>query len=114
VIRKTALALLAFPVFAHAQGLNLAGVPRSCKAPLAHDMEIANIPQILELEEGAARIASIQTLGDPGSYQYYPGLYRIDCIINVRWSNGTVDWAHKFSIWDDKYGQTMVGYGPQD
>lgn len=111
MIRKIALCLILIPALSQAQTVNLAGVPENCQAPLAHDMMMANIPAILELDEGSAHIAAIQTLGTTEAYQYQPGLYRLDCYVNVRWSNGTVDWGYKFSTWESRYGRTMVSYG---
>ncbi|MDP9651729.1 hypothetical protein [Paraburkholderia caledonica] len=108
MIRTTIAIALLFPVLAHA--VDLSGIPQNCKAPLAHDMEMANIPYLLELGENAARVTSIQTLGGTPAYEYYPGLYRIDCYITVHWSNGTVDYAHKFSMWQDKYGDLRGSY----
>lgn len=110
MIRKFILAMCAFPLIANAQ-VNLAGVPENCEASLTHDMELANIPAILDLGPGAAKITSIQTMNNQHAYQYYPGLYRLDCYVTVRWSNGQVDQFYKFSAWDTKYGQTMVSYG---
>jgi hypothetical protein len=81
-----------------------AGIPQNCQAPLAHDMEMTNIPYLLELGPNAAQIKSIDTVVGVPAYEYYPGLYRIDCYITVHWSNGTVDYMHKFSMWEDRYG----------
>ena len=45
----------------------------------------------------------IKNVGGTPAYEYYPGLHRIDCYITVRWSNGEVDFMHKFSMWEDRY-----------
>jgi hypothetical protein len=109
VIRKSLLALVLLPSLACAQSVDLAGVPQSCSAPLAHDMEASNIPAILDLGAAAAKIVSIQTMNNQRAYEYYPGLRKIDCYLIVRWSNGQVD--RFYSAWNNKYGQTMVSYG---
>jgi len=89
-----------------------AGVPQNCQAPLAHDMEMANIPYLLDLGEGAAHIKSIETVAGVPAYEYLPGLHRIDCYITVRWSNGAVDHMHKFSMWEDRHGGLQGSYSP--
>lgn len=86
------------------------GIPQNCKAPLAHDMEMTNIPYLLELGPNAARIMSIETIGGTPAYEYLPGQYKIDCYITVHWSNGTVDFMHKFSMWEDRYGELKGSY----
>lgn len=108
MIRIISSIALLFPIIAHA--VDLSGIPQNCQAPLAHDMEMANIPYLLELGPNAARIRSIETATGTPAYEYYPGLYRIDCYITVRWSNGTVDYMHKFSMWQDKYGGLKGSY----
>ncbi|CAB3742670.1 hypothetical protein LMG22037_06621 [Paraburkholderia phenoliruptrix] len=92
--------------------VDLSGIPQNCQAPLAHDMEVANIPNLLELGANAARIISIKTLGGTEAYQYAPGLYRIDCSLIVHWSNGTTDYGYRFSMWQDKYGGLKGSYSP--
>lgn len=108
---KAILALALFPVLAHAQ-VNLAGVPQNCDAPLAHDMEMQAIPQILQLGDGAAHITKIDKLGGTPAYLYTLGKYRIDCYLVVHWSNGTVDRGYKLSLWEDRYGSISGSYGP--
>lgn len=88
------------------------GIPQNCQAPLAHDMEMANIPYLLDLGQGASQIKSIQTVAGGPAYEYLPGLYRIDCYITVRWSNGVIDYMHKFSMWEDRYGGLKGSYSP--
>lgn len=81
-----------------------AGVPQNCQAPLAHDMEMSNIPYLLELGPQSAKITRIENVAGTPAYEYLPGLYKIDCYVTVHWSNGTVDFMHKFSMWEDRYG----------
>jgi len=89
-----------------------AGIPQNCHTPLAHDMEMANIPYLLDLGPDAAHIKSIETVTGVPAYEYLPGLYRIDCYITVRWSNGAIDYMHKFSMWEDRYGGLKGTYSP--
>lgn len=103
--------LIAFPLVCLGQSINLAGVPQNCEAPMAHDMEMSNIPAILDLGQDAAKIVDIHTISNMQAYQYYPKLYKLDCYLIVKWSNGTTDYGYKFSAWENKYGQTMVSYG---
>lgn len=88
-------------------------IPENCKAPRMEAMEQTAIPQILEIAPDAAKIRSIRTMVGSGAYEYYPGLWRINCIITVTWSNGTVDRYFKFSVWTDRYGNYNGSYGPQ-
>lgn len=104
------LVILAAIFSANANAVDLAGIPENCQAPLAHDMEMANIPYLLELGPNAARIKSIETATGTPAYEYYPSLYRIDCYITVHWSNGTVDYMHKFSMWQDRYDGLKGSY----
>jgi hypothetical protein len=104
-------ALLFFPFICSAQSIDLAGVPQNCEAPMAHEMEMSNIPAVLDLGDNAARIIDIHTMSNTQAYQYYPKLYRLDCYLIVKWSNGATDYGYKFSAWENKYGQTMVSYG---
>ncbi|MBR8279765.1 hypothetical protein ACSC95_06030 [Burkholderia vietnamiensis] len=89
-----------------------ATIPDDCKAPRMDAMERAAIPQLLDLEPGTAQIRAIHTIGGSGAYEYQPGLWRIDCWIDVTWSNGTVDRDFKFSAWTDRYGGYKGAYGP--
>jgi hypothetical protein len=94
----------------NAHAVDLAGIPQNCQAPLAHDMEMENIPYLLDLGQNAARITLIETIGGTPAYQYAPGQYRIDCFITVHWSNGVTDYGFKFSMWQDRYGQLKGTY----
>ena len=102
MIRLILISILAAATNAYA--VDPAGIPQNCKAQLAHDMEMTNIPYLLDLGSRAAKISSIETLGGTPSYEYLPGLYRIDCYLTVHWSNGAVDYGYKFSMWEDRYG----------
>ncbi|HEX7911797.1 MAG TPA: hypothetical protein VF534_27400 [Paraburkholderia sp.] len=104
MILKTTLGLVMAVAAMQAYAVDLSGVPQNCQAPLAHDMEMSSIPYLLDLGPNAARITSIKTEGGTPAYEYLPGLYKIDCYITVRWSNGTIDYFHKFSMWEDRYG----------
>lgn len=105
---KPLLLALLLPISAHA--VDLSGIPQNCEAPLAYDMEMRNIPYLLELGPNAAHITSIKTIGGTPAYQYMPGLYRIDCYLTVYWSNGTVDYGHRFSMWQDRYDGLKGSY----
>jgi hypothetical protein len=94
----------------NAYAVDLSGIPQNCKTPLAHDMEMSNIPYLLDLGENAARITLIETIGGTPAYEYMPGQYRIDCFITVHWSNGVTDYGFKFSMWQDRYGQLKGTY----
>lgn len=107
-MRKLIMLLAMFSASANA--VDPSGIPQNCQAPLARDMEMANIPYLLELGPNAARIQSIETAVGTPAYEYYPGLYRIDCYITVHWSNGTVDYMRKFSVWQDRYGGLKGSY----
>jgi hypothetical protein len=107
-MKKLLFALL-FPATAFAFP---AGVPQNCEAPLAHDMEMANIPHLLDLSPHAATIKSIETVTGTPAYEYMPGNYKIDCFITVHWSNGTTDFMYKFSMWEDRYGGLQGSYSP--
>lgn len=111
MIRTAALGFLL--ITASASATDLSGIPQNCEAPLAHDMEMTNIPYLLELGPNAAHITKIDTIGGPDAYQYAPNLYKIDCAITVHWSNGAVDMAYLFSAWQDKYDGLKGYYGPQ-
>lgn len=108
MIRTLSTIALLLPTFAHA--VDLSGIPQNCQAPLAHDMEMANIPYLLELGENAAHIKSIETIGGTPAYEFMLGQYRIDCFLTVRWSNGATDYGYKFSMWEDKYGGLKGSY----
>jgi hypothetical protein len=108
MVRK--LVIIAALLSANANAVDLAGIPQNCKAPLAHDMEMTNIPYLLDLGGNAARITSIETIGGTPAYQFLPGQYRIDCYLNVHWSNGAVDYGYKFSMWQDKYDGLKGSY----
>ena len=108
MIRK--LAIIAAFLSANAHAVDLSGIPQNCKAPLAHDMEMEIIPYLLDLGPNAAHITSIETVGGTQAYEYLPGQYKIDCYINVHWSNGVMDFMYKFSIWQDKYGGLKGSY----
>lgn len=99
-MKKLLIALL-FPATAFAFP---AGIPQNCQAPLAHDMEMSNIPYLLDLGPNAAQIKSIESVAGTPAYEYLPGSYKIDCFITVHWSNGTTDFMYKFSMWEDRYG----------
>lgn len=105
---KSFLIACVLPASAHA--VDLSGIPQNCQAPLAHDMEMANIPYLLDLGPNAAAITRIETMGGTPAYEYWPGRYKIDCYLTVHWSNGTVDYGHKFSMWQDKYGGLKGSY----
>jgi hypothetical protein len=107
---KPLILALLFPTIALAQGVDLAGVPQNCRAPLANDMEMSNIPLLLDLGESAAKISRIETIGGTPAYEYWPGFYRIDCYITVHWNNGTVDYGYKFSMWEDRHGGLKGAY----
>ncbi|MDR6421268.1 hypothetical protein J2801_003556 [Paraburkholderia phenoliruptrix] len=104
------IVLMVFLAATTAHAVDLSGIPQNCQAPLAHDMEMTNIPYLLDLGPNAARIKSIETAAGTPAYEYYPGLYRIDCYVTVHWSNGTVDYMHKFSLWQDRYGSLQGSY----
>lgn len=108
MIRLILISILAATTNAYA--VDLAGIPQNCKAPLARDMEMTNIPYLLDLGGSAAKISSIETLGGTPAYEYFPGLYRIDCYLTVHWSNGAVDYGYKFSVWEDRYGGLKGAY----
>jgi hypothetical protein len=91
----------------------MAGIPQNCGAPLAHDMEMTAIPQILRLSPQAARIKHIVPRAGADAYEYSPGFYRIDCWVDVYWSNGTVDRMAKISLWEDRYGEFQGEYRPK-
>jgi hypothetical protein len=103
-------AILLAMLATNANAVDPSGIPQNCQAPLAHDMEMANIPYLLDLGPSAARIESIETAAGTPAYEYYPGLYRIDCYITVHWSNGTIDYMHKFSMWQDRYDGLKGSY----
>ena len=103
---KKLLIILFAPAIACAQG-----IPENCQAPMAHDMEMTNIPYLLDLPDSAAHISKIDTLGGTPAYEIFPGRYRIDCYLNVHWSNGTVDYGYRFSVWEDRYGDVKGTYG---
>lgn len=105
-MKKILIALL-FPATAFAFP---AGIPQNCKAPLAHDMEMSNIPYLLDLDERAARISLIETMGGTPAYEYLPGLYKIDCYVTVHWSSGATDYGYKFSVWEDQRGGLKGSY----
>jgi len=109
---KHLLCLTLFLTTTTAHAVDLSGIPHNCQAPLAHDMEMTNIPYLLELGANSARITSIQTLGGTEAYQYAPGLYRIDCSLIVHWSNGTTDYGYRFSMWQDRYDGLKGNYSP--
>lgn len=109
MIRLIFLAIF-FPAVTNAQNVDLAGIPQNCGAPLAHDMEMTNIPYLLDLGSRAAKISSIETLGGTPTYEYFPGLHRIDCYLTVHWNNGAVDYGYKFSMWEDRYGGLKGAY----
>lgn len=111
MIRLILISILATATNAYA--VYPAGIPQNCKAPLAHDMEMTNIPYLLDLGSRAAKISSIETLGGTPAYEYLPGLYRIDCYLTVHWSNGAVDYGYKFSMWEDRYGGLKGTYSPR-
>lgn len=92
---------------------NLTGIPENCEAPMAHDMEMVNIPHLLDISDGDAHIVEITTYGGSGAYEFEPKRYKIDCYIAVKWSNGTIDWGYKFSAWEDRYGRVLVAYSRQ-
>lgn len=112
MIRHTISALAAFSITVSANAIDLAGIPQNCKASLARDMEMANIPYLLDLGRNAAHIISIEQIAGTPAYEYLPGLYKIDCFVTVHWSNGTVDYMHKFSMWEDRYGGLEGSYSP--
>ena len=111
MIRVAVTALLFVTTSAHAE--DLLGIPQNCEAPLAHDLEMRNIPYLLDLGPNAARITQIETIGGPDAYQYALNLYRIDCAVTVHWSNDTIDRAFLFSVWENRYGEVEGSYGPQ-
>lgn len=106
---KNLLIALLLPIPAFAQ-VDLTGIPQNCQAPLARDMEMTNIPYLLDLGPNPARITSIETIGGTPAYEYMPGQYKIDCYLTVHWSNGTIDYGYKFSMWEDRYGGLQGTY----
>ena len=109
MIRIAALSLMLATTSSYA--VDLSGIPQNCDAPLAHDLEMANIPYLLDLGPGAARIVKIDRLNSPEAFQYAPGRYKIVCSITVHWSNGSVDMGYIFSAWEDQYGSVRGTYG---
>lgn len=77
---------------------------------MAHDMEMTNIPYLLDLNDRAAHISKIETIGGTPAYEISQGRYRIDCYLNVHWSNGAVDYGYRFA-WEDRYGDVKGTYG---
>jgi hypothetical protein len=113
---KAALAVLMLsPAIAIAAGLPQgfvppAGIPENCMAPMAHVEEMENIPAILNLGPGAAKIVSIKTPFNLKANLIGKDAYRLMCPITVTWSNGRVDYGYTFLIWNGDYGQIMVDY----
>ena len=65
------------------------------------------IPSILGLGPQAATITSINVLAsgiDPET--------KLNCPLEVHWSNGQVDSGYRFIEYTDQYGQDMASYGP--
>jgi hypothetical protein len=113
MLRYLLAAALAAPVMALAQvPPGLAGIPENCEAPLAHDMEMSAIPQLLHIPETGAQIQKIATIGNSHAYSIEHNAERIDCKISVYWDNGTIDRNYKFSVWQDRYGRFQGSYEP--
>ncbi|WP_321913587.1 hypothetical protein [Paraburkholderia sp. J11-2] len=106
---KALLLALLLPIAAHAA--DLTGIPQNCQAPLAHDLEMANIPYLLDLGPNAAHITKIDALPSSDAFQYAPNRYKIVCSVTVHWSNGNVDLGYVFSAWEDQYGSIRGSYG---
>lgn len=109
MIRIAIAALLLNTSCAYAAGP--LGIPQNCDAPLAHDLEMTNIPYLLDLGPDAAHIVKIDRLDSPEAFQYAPGRYKVVCSVNVHWSNGNVDMGYIFSAWEDEYGSIRGAYG---
>jgi hypothetical protein len=107
---RRAIAFAALLIACQVHAVDLSGVPQNCQAPLARDMEMTNIPYLLDLGENSAKISRIENVAGVPAYEYLPGLYRIDCYITVHWDNGAVDYMYKFSMWEDRHGGLKGSY----
>lgn len=88
------------------------GVPASCSAPMAQADMQSQIPSLLQLGPDAAQITNIHLMADANAFEYQPKLYKIECYLQVTFSNGLQQEA-KFAEWMNEYGQKMVSYDPQ-
>lgn len=87
-------------------------MPKDCLSPSAHAYELQYIPYVLNLPAYAAKIVSIETIGNMPTFPDGYGHPQIFCNITVKWGNGKTDYGYLFHMWQGKYGQIMVEYGP--
>lgn len=91
------VAFIAAPVMASAQ----------CRADGSMAVMEQSIPALLGLGPQAATITSINVMAttiDPTK--------KLNCMVDVHWSNGHVDSGYQFTEYTDQYGQDTVSYGP--
>ncbi len=89
------------------------GIPENCRAPMAHDIEMASIPQLMHANTDV-HIIGIVPVGNSHAKPIGAGFYRIDCAISVWWSDGHVDESYIFSAWDGPNGSFSGRYSPSN
>lgn len=90
----------------------LAGIPENCQAPLAYDMAMSAIPQLLRIPKTGPHIKKIIPIGNSHAYSIGHEAYRINCRVDVYWDDGAIDRHYLFSVWQDQNGKFQGVYQP--